>query len=77
VSTAALNEAHYRQLAVSGAYGCAKRHMRDALDFIAGNGAFIETLVEDVIALDDVPAVLDDVLSGNSYRYIVKMEGAI
>ena len=72
---ASMNEIHYSQLAVFGAYGCTRGQMRDALDFIAGNRKFVEILIERTIPLDDVPKVLGEILSGGSYRYIVKMEG--
>jgi nicotinate-nucleotide--dimethylbenzimidazole phosphoribosyltransferase len=72
---ASMNEIHYRQLAVLGAYGCTSGQMRDALDFIAGNREFVGILIEKTITLDDVPEVLGEILSGESYRYIVKMEG--
>lgn len=67
-----LRETHYRQLVLTGAYGCAKRHMEMALDVIKKYPEICDSLVEEVVSLEDVERVLPRVLSGERYKYIIK-----
>jgi threonine dehydrogenase-like Zn-dependent dehydrogenase len=69
-----LNELHYRQLTLVGAYGCTKRQMIEAVEIITKNQNAVKTLIEDFIKLDDVEKTMPAVLSGNKLRYIIKFQ---
>ncbi|NTV83949.1 MAG: hypothetical protein HGA23_06570 [Bacteroidales bacterium] len=68
-----LNEIHYRQLTVLGAYGCTRRQMREALALIENHADSVELLVEAVIGLDRSIEALKNVLSGKSMKIVVRI----
>jgi len=67
-----LNQIHYKQLTIKGAYGCTREQMTRALSIISDNSTALEQLIEDEIKIEQVPEILDNVANGKSYRYIVK-----
>ena len=69
-----LNEVHYRQLTVIGAYGCAKRHMETALNIMEQHVKTVTLLVPKIISLTQVPSVLPEILSGHALKYVVDMQ---
>lgn len=71
VPAKSINEIHYRELTLKGAYGCTKKNMEDALSLIAGNEAFFSSLIERTISLQEVEAVLPSVLAGNDFKYMI------
>jgi threonine dehydrogenase-like Zn-dependent dehydrogenase len=73
VDAAILNEIHYRQLSITGAYGCTAPQMAQALDILAGHATEAEMLIEDRVPLEAVPAILPDLLSGNRFKFIVDL----
>lgn len=73
VSASILNEIHYRQLKVVGAYGCTRKQMGDALDLIGNHPNSLRLLVEDVIGLDDSLAAMEKALSGKHMKFVVRM----
>lgn len=48
------NLIHYKEIVVYGAYGCAIRHTRKAVELIAENHIQVKDLITKTIALDDV-----------------------
>jgi L-iditol 2-dehydrogenase len=68
---ALLNEIHYRQLHLVGAYGCTRKQMALALNLLRGAGSDAELLIEECINLDQVPAVFPAVLSGGVFKFVV------
>lgn len=72
-SLSILNEIHYRQLKVVGAYGCTRRQMADALDLIKNHPSSLQHLVEDIIGLDDSLATMEKVLSGKHMKFVVQL----
>jgi L-iditol 2-dehydrogenase len=72
-----LNEIHYRQLHAVGAYGCTREQMTRALTLLEREGNSLEGLIEDCIRLEEVPATLPSVLSGEAFKYVVNFSGAI
>lgn len=68
-----LNEIHYRQLTVLGAYGCTRRQMREALALMENHAESLKLLVEAVIGLDRSIEALKDVLSGRSLKIVVRL----
>jgi threonine dehydrogenase-like Zn-dependent dehydrogenase len=71
--TKLLNEVHYRQLTVVGAYGSTKRQMQTALEIFEDNSETLRLLIHRIIALEEVPIVLPEILSGQALKYVVKM----
>jgi len=66
-----INEIHYRQLHLVGAYGCTRNQMAQAIALLQCRQEAIELLVEELIGLDQVPSALPRVLSGEAFRFIV------
>lgn len=66
-----LNEIHYRQLQVVGAYGCTRDQMARGLALLDRHGNACAPLIEKRIKLEQVPAVLPAVLSGALFKYVV------
>jgi L-iditol 2-dehydrogenase len=73
LSTSLLNEIHYRQLTLVGAYGSTKRQMELALKIFESNPESIRRLIHRIIKLEEVPVVLPEILLGQTLKYIVKM----
>lgn len=71
VDAAILNEIHYRQFVITGAYGCTAPQMARALGILTGYATAAELLVEDRIPLADVPSALPKLLSGNRFKIVV------
>jgi D-arabinose 1-dehydrogenase-like Zn-dependent alcohol dehydrogenase len=71
VPAALLNEIHYRQLRVSGAYGCTRAQMTSALGILDDFRDVVELLIEARIPLASVPVVLPAVADGLALKTIV------
>ena len=71
ISVKIINEIHYRQLSLKGAYGCTKQQMIQALDIIQKNNNAIRELIEDFVPLDKVLSVIPRINKGETYRYII------
>jgi threonine dehydrogenase-like Zn-dependent dehydrogenase len=71
VPAAVLNEIHYRQLRVSGAYGCTRGQMACALDILSDFRQAAEWLIEARIPLSAVPSVLPRIAEGRAMKMIV------
>lgn len=70
-----LNEIHYRQLTIVGAYGSIKRQMETALKIFENNSQTIRLLIHRIIKLEDVPLVLPKILLGQDLKYVVSFDG--
>jgi threonine dehydrogenase-like Zn-dependent dehydrogenase len=68
-----LNEVHYRQLTLIGAYGSTKRQMKLALKIIETNTQTLRLLIDKIIPLESVPLVLPEILLGQSLKYVVDL----
>ena len=68
-----INEIHYRQLQVVGAYGCTRDQMVRALKLLQRHGTALDLLIEDRIGLEQVPEVLPSVLSAEVFKYVVDL----
>lgn len=69
-----MNEVHYRQLAVVGAYGSTKRQMETALKILEKNHTTIKLLIHKIINLEEVPSALPEILAGVALKYIVNLQ---
>jgi len=71
IPASVINEIHYRQLKLSGAYGCTKSGMVDAINIINKNREAVKTLIEDFITLEEVEKKLPKIILGETFRYII------
>ncbi len=71
IETNLLNLIHYKELEIYGAYGPRREHMVQAVPFLARQQKNLAMLVEKVITPGEVEAVLPQILSGNSLKYII------
>ncbi len=69
-----VNEVHYRELTVSGAYGCTRENMTHAVELLLAHGELVNLLVERTISLDQVESVFPSILAGDGFKFVVKME---
>jgi L-iditol 2-dehydrogenase len=67
-----LNHIHYRQLRVSGAYGCTREQIRLALEILRHHADDLSLLLEKTISIKDVPEALPKIWAGETLRYVVK-----
>ncbi|MCF6186658.1 MAG: nicotinate-nucleotide--dimethylbenzimidazole phosphoribosyltransferase, partial [Desulfobulbaceae bacterium] len=75
MDTNLLNLIHYKELQVFGSYGPRKEHMSMALPFIARQNTKLSLLIEKIIAPEDAPGLMDDVLSARPLKYIIDCSG--
>ncbi|MBN1929870.1 MAG: alcohol dehydrogenase catalytic domain-containing protein [Chlorobiaceae bacterium] len=65
------SELHYRELELVGSYGCTRQDMRDALRLLVRYGHDLGFLVERTVSLDQVPAIMQEVLAGKGFRQLI------
>ncbi len=68
-----LNEIHYRQLNLVGAYGCTRRNMADALELLASHSKTLELLIEGLIGLEGVREILPALLRSELLKIVVRI----
>lgn len=73
IPTDLLNEVHYKQLTVTGAYGSTKNQMCTALKIFQSNLENIKLLIHKIIRLEEVPSVFPEILSGQALKYVVDL----
>ncbi|NQU47000.1 MAG: alcohol dehydrogenase catalytic domain-containing protein [Chlorobium sp.] len=66
-----VNELHYRELEVVGSYGCTLDDMREAIRLLSCYADDLHFLIERRIRLDEVPSVMDAVLAGKGFKYVI------
>jgi 2-desacetyl-2-hydroxyethyl bacteriochlorophyllide A dehydrogenase len=69
-----LNEIHYRQLTIIGAYGSTKRQMEIALKILENNIKTVGLLIHKIISLENVPVILPKILQGQTLKYVVNLQ---
>ncbi len=69
-----LNEIHYRQLTMVGAYGCTRKNMEEALRMLTLHADAVELLVEGFVGLKGVGDVLPAILRGELLKIIVHIK---
>lgn len=74
ISSDLLNEVHYRQLIIIGAYGSTKRQMEIALKILESNVQTIRLLIHKIIDLESVPLMLSEILHGQALKYVVDLQ---
>ncbi len=73
VPSSLLNEIHYRQLNITGAYGCTRKNMREALEIMASHPGPLEELVEGFVGLEGVKEMFPAILRGEVMKIIVPL----
>jgi L-iditol 2-dehydrogenase len=58
ITNSALNIIHYRELTVTGAYGCSSAHVREALDLLAAHKVSMEGVPSLDISWQELPVIL-------------------
>ena len=74
IPVATINEIHYRQLRVVGAYGCTSDQMKEAVELLAKFQQEVDFLVERGINLDQVQEALQQILTGGKLKFIVGLQ---
>ncbi|AFM23707.1 alcohol dehydrogenase catalytic domain-containing protein [Desulfomonile tiedjei] len=74
ITSDVVNEIHYRQLRVTGAYGCTRAQFHEALDIIRQHDRDIELLVEGEITLEEVTGHLPRIADGQALKILVRIE---
>ncbi len=67
-----INEIHYRQLRIVGAYGCTGPHMEKAVKILSDNKNEVKLLIQGHIRLENVSLVLPEIAAGKALKYIVE-----
>lgn len=71
LAPALLGEVHYREIELSGSYGCTRRNMKRALHLLDAHADSLAFFLEDHVSLVQVPDLLPLVLSGSRFRYVI------
>lgn len=74
VTTDVINEIHYRQLRVAGAYGCTRSQLQEALDIIRRYEKDVELLIESEITLEEAAGHLQRIADGQALKVLVRIE---
>ena len=74
ISSRLINEVHYRQLQLVGAYGCTSIQMNTSLEILARYQDLVRLLIEEKIELKQVPEALEKILSGQVFKFIVEFK---
>lgn len=68
-----LNDIHYRQLHVSGAYGCTRKQMSEAVAILDEYSSQVELLLELEIGLTEVGVWLERIAAGGAFKVVVDL----
>ncbi len=66
-----INEVHYRELRLCGAYGCTRRQMRRALALLSDHTDIADQLVSGVLPLKKTDCGLRNILEGKGMKWVV------
>lgn len=67
-----INEIHYRQFTIVGAYGCTQRQMEKSLEILHDYREEVRLLIEKTIDLHEVQDVFPGILAGKCFKYHVQ-----
>jgi threonine dehydrogenase-like Zn-dependent dehydrogenase len=73
LSLSRLNQFHYRQLHLVGAYGCSRRQMQKSLALLLHYNKIMRDFIEKQIRLEEVSGWLPSILTGQYFRLVVHM----
>lgn len=69
-----INEIHYRELILCGAYGCTRSQMRRALTLLAVHADRFEQLISGVLPLEKTGCGLRSILEGKGLKWVVSVK---
>lgn len=72
IPTHLLNDIHYRQLRVVGAYGCTSAQMTDAVELLANRQKDVLLLIERRLRIEQTADALQDILTGEKFKFVVE-----
>ena len=75
IETNLLNLLHYKEMTLKGAYGLTRKNMRDGLDLIGKKPGSFERLIEEIITPERAAALMPDILSGKTLKYVIDFSG--
>lgn len=75
VETNLLNQIHYKEAALSGAYGMKQSDMEQAVPFMASHADRLARLIQKTVAPESAPDLMPDVLSGQYLKFILDFSG--
>ena len=75
ITSDAINEIHYRELRLCGAYGCTRSQMRRALALLSNHVDLADHLVSGVLPLEKTVCGLRNILERKGMKWIVSMNG--
>ena len=75
IPAAWVNDLHYREIQVCGAYGCTRDQMQRAVSLLDAHREPAEWLIEDRISLGQVQDALTTILTGRALKYVVEFGG--
>ena len=70
-----LNEIHYRQLKISGAYGCTRAQMQKSLHMISEEKDLFRHLIQETLGLENVPEQIRLIAEGRKLKVVVEIGG--
>ncbi len=76
MDTNLLNLIHYKEIEVFGTYGPRKEHMIEAAR-LCQQYPYLDELVEQIVLPDQVAALMEQVLSGTDYKYIIDFNAQV
>lgn len=71
LSSDLINLLHYKEITLTGAYGCTKKDMGTAIGMIVQDPQAFDLLVEEVTTPDRIPEILEKVIAGASLKFII------
>ena len=75
IETNLLNLMHYKEMTLKGAYGLTRKNLKDALTLIGKKPASFEKLIEEIIPPERAAALMPDILSGKTLKYVIDFSG--
>jgi len=76
IETNLLNLMHYKEMTLRGAYGLTRKNLKDALILIGKKPGSFEKLIEEIIPPERVAALMPDILSGKTLKYVIDFSGS-
>lgn len=70
LETNLLNQIHYKENQIHGAYGLTRAHMRDALPYLVRHAKRLNRLIEGIVPPTEAPDIMPKVLNGQALKYI-------
>ena len=73
IPAALINEIHYKQLKVAGAYGCTRKQIKEAVEILTKHKNIVVFLIEEHINLEQVSSVFPKILSSAVLKFVVEL----